>query len=346
MTSTKKVFDVVSLFSGCGGMDLGIEGTGRCRVIWANDNNRYVHPTYQHNFPDATLDGRSITEIHVDDIPACDGIVGGPPCQPFSALGKNRGTTDPRGLLFKEFVRIVSAKRPTFIIFENVPRLALSRHKSTLDLIVNDFESLGYNVHVKVLHANEYGVAQSRQRMFLVGIRSDTDKRKFVFPAPQTGPTATLRSAIFDLGDSAIESIRYKTNNPAINAHEHIPLEVVGLSAYFMRAQHMRSWDETSYTIPASVASLPFHPSAPKLLKICKVPDCIARAEQISTFGMVPGHTYRKFSARECARIQGFPDRFLFKYKSVRKVHRMIGNAVPPPLAAAVIKSIVAAIDV
>ena len=338
-------YKIVSLFSGCGGMDLGFERTGHFTVVWANEVNKNARSTYEHNFPNTTFDGRDIREINASEIPDCDGVVGGPPCQPFSCAGRMRGVADPRGRLFLEFVRVVAAKRPSFIVLENVPLLASKRYTKTLERIVSSFRKLGYNMHVKLLNADDHGVAQSRKRLFVVGIRIERGMREYRHPVASVSAPTSLRSSIGDLGDSAIVARRYKTAHPKINAHEYVSIDVVGLSSYFMETQRVRSWDEVSYTIPASIASTPFHPSSPKLMKSANIPVCISRAERIPQYRMVEGHAYRKFTARECARIQGFPDDFHFKYKTLTTAHRMIGNAVPPPLAAAVAKSILAAIE-
>ena len=342
---SKRMYKVVSLFSGCGGMDLGFESTGRFTVAWANEKNKTTRATYEQNFPTTTFDGRDISVINTDDIPECDGVIGGPPCQPFSCAGRMRGVSDPRGRMFLEFVRVVAAKMPVFIVLENVPLLASKRYTNTLKTIVSSFEALGYVVHVRVLHSNDYGVAQTRRRLFVVGIRDDPGLGTYAHPTASVSAPTTLRSSIADLEYSAISSRRYKTADPIINAHEHVAICVVGLSSYFMETQRLRSWDEASYTIPASVASTPFHPSAPKLERTCAIPTCISRAERIPVMRMVDGHTYRKLTARECARIQGFPDDFHFVYKTLGNVHRMIGNAVPPPLAAAVAESVISTLE-
>ena len=346
-TQQQRPMRVVSLFAGCGGMDLGFEaarlpdGRPAFHVVWANERDTRAHATYRRNFPAATLDPRPIGEVGAESIPACDGVIGGPPCQPFSSNGSRRGTDDPRGQMAFEFVRVVRAKRPRFFVLENVPALAQARYRGAFDRIVADFRELGYRVRADVLCAADHGVAQTRKRLFVVGVRADLPGA-YVPPSPvPVSRRPTLRDAVGDLEASAVASDAWASADPPVNAHEHVPVGCVRLSRWFMSNQRLRGWDEPSYTIPASVTSLPFHPSAPKLVRD-RARE--AKGDRPLFVRVPPVSAYRKFTARECARIQGFPDSYVFLYDRMTAVHRMIGNAVPPPLATAVATAVAEAV--
>lgn len=321
---------IVSLFSGCGGMDLGFEQEGHYTVVWANDTNGAARKTYAQNRPGAVLDGRSLRDIPSADIPDCEGVIGGPPCQPFSSFGARRGEMDPRGTLAFEFVRVVADKLPRFFVLENVAALATdTRHKGMYNALLTSFQSLGYVVRADVLVGTAYGLAQSRRRLFIVGVRSD-QPGVYEPPKPRRRRPRTMRDVIGDLSGSARPTNGYQTRNPKINAHEYVPLATSPLSRWFLGAQRVREWDKPSYTIVASLTSIVLHPSCPKLIRHKHRDYRLAK----------PKSAYRRMTARECARLQGFPDTFLFEYTSITPVYRLIGNAVPPPLARVVAQSV------
>lgn len=127
---------VVSLFSGAGGLDLGFQKAG-FNIVWANEFDKEIWETYEKNHSDTFLDKRSIANIPVDEIPACDGIIGGPPCQSWSEAGALRGINDKRGQLFYDFIRILDAKNPKFFLAENVSGMLLERHSEALKTLKN-----------------------------------------------------------------------------------------------------------------------------------------------------------------------------------------------------------------
>lgn len=188
---------LVSLFSGCGGMDKGFENAGFSRV-WANDFDKDAQAVFRLNFGD--IDGRDIREVPVEDIPECDIITAGFPCQPFSNAGNRRGVYDARGELYLECLRIIESKKPKAVLFENVKGLISSKHQSgqkLIDVIKEDLEKLGYAVNYKVVNASDYGVPQNRERLILVAFRNDLNKT-FVFPPIQEDKSKlTLRHISF-----------------------------------------------------------------------------------------------------------------------------------------------------
>ena len=125
---------VVSFFSGAGGLDLGFEKAG-FNITWANEFDKDIWETFEKNFPNTNLDRRSIVDVLSDDIPDCDGIIGGPPCQSWSEAGKLKGIKDKRGQLFYEFIRILKDKQPKFFLAENVSGMLAQRHSEALEYI-------------------------------------------------------------------------------------------------------------------------------------------------------------------------------------------------------------------
>jgi DNA (cytosine-5)-methyltransferase 1 len=305
--------NIVSLFSGAGGLDLGFKNAG-FKTIYANEHDKTIWETFEHNFKDVFLDKRDIRKINSNEIPDCIGIIGGPPCQSFSEAGSLRGILDPRGKLFYEYIRIVKDKKPLFFVAENVAGLLHARNKNTFLDIINKLESLGYFVKYKLVNAKDYKVPQDRKRLFIIGFLNNN---KFEFPEINTG-LITLKNAIFDLKDNA--KVFEKENKDSFN-HEYY---VGGFSSIYMSRNRVRSFDEVSFTIQAGGRHAPLHPNAPKMEKIEK---------NKMIFKINSEHLYRRLSVRECARIQTFPDEFLFLYNNVLDGYKMVGNAVPVKLA-------------
>jgi DNA (cytosine-5)-methyltransferase 1 len=319
---------IVSLFSGAGGLDKGFEAAG-FETIWANEFDKDIWETYQKNFPDTILDRRSITEIKSDEIPDSDGIIGGPPCQSWSEAGALKGINDKRGQLFFDFIRILQDKQPKFFLAENVSGMLAQRHTQALENIKKMFVESGYNLSFALLNAYDYGVPQDRKRVFFIGIRNDLDYF-FRFPNPLE-KKRVLRDTIYDLKENAIpaQPKNYSNGNHcSIPNHEFL---TGSFSTIYMSRNRVRSWDEPSYTIQAGGRHAPIHPQAPKM-------KFIEQNKRI----FVPGqeHLYRRLSIRECARIQTFPDDFIFYYDNLVSGYKMVGNAVPCNLAYFLAKSI------
>lgn len=310
--------NIIALFAGAGGLDLGFEKAG-FNVVWANEYDKEIWETYEKNFPQTVLDRRSIRDIPSDEIPNdFDGVIGGPPCQSWSEAGALRGIEDARGQLFYEFIRILKDKQPKFFLAENVSGMLAGRHSDALSNIINHFKYAGYNLNVQLLNAKDYDVPQDRKRLIFVGLRKDLDMT-FVFPKKkQNAPH--LRSAIWDLKDNALQARdKNKTNGTdcAMPNHEYM---TGSFSTIYMSRNRVRSWDEVSFTIQAGGRHAPIHPQAPKMLHV---------EQDLKKFVEGEEHLYRRLSVRECARIQTFPDDFIFYYDSLAAGYKMIGNAVP-----------------
>jgi len=321
---------IVSLFSGCGGLDLGFEKAG-FDVVWANEYDKDIWKTYELNHKQTILDKRSITQIETDEIPDCIGIIGGPPCQSWSEGGAKRGIEDKRGQLFYDFIRILSEKQPLFFLAENVSGMLLDRHKSALENFKQQFSDCGYNLSFSMLNASDFNVPQDRKRVFFIGYRKDLNL-EFQFPKPITPKIKrTLQNSIGDLKDSAIpksNGIGQDKIKPKIPNHEYMTGD---FSSMYMSRNRVRSWDEVSFTIQAGARHAPIHPQAPKMKLV---------EQNVRKFDSDYEHLYRRLSVRECARIQTFPDEFIFDYANISHGYKMIGNAVPVNLANAIAEKI------
>ena len=312
--------NIISLFAGCGGLDLGFQQAG-FNVLWANEYDRTIWDTYEFNHPDTILDRRDIRKINSDEIPDCIGIIGGPPCQSWSEAGAKRGIDDSRGQLFWEYIRIVRDKQPLFFLAENVSGILAPRNREAFTYILSQFEQIGYRVSFKLLNAKNFGVPQDRKRVIVVGYRESLG---FGFEFPEPGhEVLTLKDAIFDLRAIAPIPVKSKVDNyhPSLPNHECADL---GFSSIYMSRNRVRSWSEPSFTIQAGGRHAPLHPQATKMI-------LVAKDKRI--FDPNSPQPYRRLSVRECARVQTFPDDFIFKYKYIIDGYKMVGNAVPINLA-------------
>lgn len=288
---------IVSLFSGCGGMDLGLVGgfdflgkhyskTG-FEVIWANEINPAACRTYRENFGDYIVEGDIAKQIEL--IPkSADIVVGGFPCQDISINGKMLGVNGKRSSLYTYVVEAVKRVKPLVFIAENVGGLLLRANEYSLHKILSDFNSLGYNLSYRLYHADDYGVPQTRERVIFVGTRKPLPP--FTPPKRTCFKPVTAREALLDL-----------ENHPFDKAFSHIWSQARASSE---QGNRKLLANRPGYTMRAEChGNIQFHYSLP-----------------------------RRISMREAARIQSFPDSFRFPC-GLRETERQIGNAVPPVLA-------------
>lgn len=315
---------VISLFSGCGGLDLGFEKAG-FEIPVANEFDKTIWDTFEINHPKTNLIKGDIRNILESDFPDnIDGIIGGPPCQSWSEAGALRGINDERGQLFFDYIRILRDKQPKFFLAENVSGMLANRHSEAVQNIISMFEDCGYNISITLVNAKDYGVAQERKRVFYVGFRKDLHIN-FSFPEGSTKEDEkkiTLRDVIWDLQDTAVPAGEKNHKNPnAINNNEYF---TGSYSTIFMSRNRVKDWNEQGYTVQASGRQCQLHPQAPKMVKVGK-----------NDYRFIEGkeHLYRRMTVREVARVQGFPDTFKFIYDNVDTGYKMIGNAVPVNLA-------------
>ena len=310
---------LISLFSGAGGLDLGFHKAGFTTII-ANEYDAKICPTFRSNFPTTNLIEGDIRKINENVFPlGITGIIGGPPCQSWSEGGSLKGIEDERGQLFCEYIRILKKTQPYFFVAENVSGMLAARHTSAVREFMHLFDKAGYDVQFKLLNANDYDVPEDRERVFYIGFRKDLKVTDFKYPVPSLYKP-TLKDSIWDLKDNAIPALeKNKTNGDKciIPNHEYF---IGSFSPIFMSRNRVRSWDEPGFTVQASGRQCQLHPQAPKMIKI-------EQNKQI----FVPGkeNLYRRMTVREVARIQTFPDDFKFIYNDVNIGYKMVGNAVP-----------------
>lgn len=311
---------IASLFTGAGGLDLGFKKAG-FQVVWANEYDPTIWETLEYNFPKIKLDKRSVTNVLASDIPEVSGIIGGPPCQSWSEAGAGRGINDKRGKLFYDYIRLLKEKQPKFFLIENVPGILQLKHKKAFLNIIKELKNASYEISYKLLNANDYDVPEDRWRVIIVGYNR-TLKKKFEFPEPQKYKPV-LKDAIYNLCPPKSALSKNKTNGDVLKIPNHEYMKG-GFSSIYMSRNRVRSWEEPSFTIQAGGRHAPIHPQAPKMIFI----------EQNKRI-FFPGkeHLYRRLSVRECARIQTFPDDFIFKYHNIADGYKMVGNAVAVNLA-------------
>lgn len=328
-------YKVVSLFAGCGGLDLGFTQAG-FKTIWANEYDKTIWETYEYNHKGVKLDKRSIIDIPSGDIPYADGIIGGPPCQSWSLAGAMRGGNDSRGQLFYEYVRLLRDKKPLFFFAENVPGIVSTAHKAAFDKLLTNFYNIGYDINYCILNAKNYGVPQERIRVIIVGYLRDIGRR-FIFPpithsnlSKEKQPPLidgnirlqqiqSLKDAIGDLPEPLPARGKNYTNGDSLRIPNHEYM-VGGFSSIYMSRNRKKEWDEPSFTIQAGGRHAPLYPESNKMIKLGK---------DEWRFDDKTGYPYRRLSVRECARVQTFSDEFIFKYEKLSDAYKMVGNAVP-----------------
>ncbi|MFH0808696.1 MAG: DNA cytosine methyltransferase [archaeon] len=317
---------IASFFSGAGGLDLGFENAG-FKLVFANDNWSGCWETFEKNHG-VEINKKSISDIDPEEIPEVIGFVGGPPCQSWSLAGMMRGAEDSRGQLFYEYLRLLKNKKPLFFLAENVAGIISKTHLPEFKKIIEKFENLGYNVNWRLLNSKNHGVPQERKRVIVIGYRNDLNK-KFDFDNLKFQDIITLKKAIGDLPEStpAKEKTKPNENLEHVN-HEHIG---GGFSPMYMSRNRRKDWDEPSFTIQAGARHAPLHPDSPEMMKV---------GVDKRVFEDEDDPRLRRLSVRECARIQTFPDDYIFYYSSIQNGYKMIGNAVPVKMAEAIAKLI------
>lgn len=328
---------MVSLFSGCGGLDLGFQNAG-FNIIWANDFDSDAQAVYRLNLGE--IDGRDIHSVAESEIPNCDILTAGFPCQPFSNAGNRKGVHDSRGMLYQECLRIISDKMPKVIVFENVKGLLSTKYidgRNLADVIVEDLSTMndiGYNVVHKLVNASDYGVPQNRQRVLFVGIRKDLELT-FVFPEKQAKDQLTL-DYVLNIPEDVPNQVDWPLSPQALEMIEHIPeggsWKDVPYEHLAPRFRKIRD-DMKKYHSPKFYRRFARH-------EICGTMTASAQPENC---GIIHPTENRRFTIREVARIQTFPDSFVFiddSLKNITAMYKVIGNAVPVNMAQAIAQAI------
>lgn len=324
---------MVSLFSGCGGLDLGFETAG-FNIIWANDFDSDAQAVYKLNF--GKIDGRDILDVSEDEIPDCDILTAGFPCQPFSSAGNRKGVHDSRGMLYKECLRIIEKKMPKVIVFENVRGLLSTKYidgRKLVDVIVEDLSTMnnvGYNVDYKLINASDYGVPQNRQRVLFVGIRKDLGIN-FAFPEKQEKKSLTLEN-ILDIPQGVKNQVDWPLSPQALEMITYIP---EGGSWKDVPYEHLAPRFKKIRDNMKKYHSPNFYRRFARN-EICGTMTASAQPENC---GIVHPTENRRFTIREVARIQTFPDDFIFIDDTARNItamYKVLGNAVPVKMANAI----------
>ena len=312
---------VASLFCGCGGMDLGVVGgfyylgkeyaENPFDIVYSVDNDEYCTKIYNENFSHKCI-VKDVRQIEIDKMPEFDMLIGGFPCQSFSISAQNPprlGYKDERGMLFFEMVKILKERQPRFFIAENVKGLLSANKGKAFPMIIKEFENAGYKVVHKLLNASEYGVPQKRERVIIVGFRDEADLAKFKYP------TKVKTSERKVLGDVIIEEANH---DEGLFFSEKAVAGMMAVREKMNKGRAM-SLDEPCNTVSAHLAKVSLNSTDPVFMV---------------------GERYRRFSTREAARIQSFPDTFKLDSVSQIRQYKAIGNAVPPVMMWHVIQSL------
>jgi DNA (cytosine-5)-methyltransferase 1 len=303
----------ISLFSGCGGSDLALENLGY-RVIWANDIWQTACDTYKDNLKAPAIECGDIRDF--EKFPDADLQVGCYPCQGYTQGGRRKWKTDKRNYLYREFDRVLRKVLPKAFIVENVNGMVFGENRDLLDNQLTRYRAAGYRVDWAVLNARDYGVAQSRRRVFLVGVRSDQEF-EFQFPIPTHGPGTDKR---------------FVTQRDMISSLPKWPLGEFNTEPfhwYYLSRKRRLPWGQPSLCIVGHWRHVPLHPCSPPLRRI-----------DTDHWEFTNDKRARRLAYRECAVLQGFPKTWKWRNGTVRERFQMIGNAVPPPLFQSVVQSL------
>ncbi len=295
---------VVSLFCGCGGLDYGFHKAGY-EIVWSNDFDKYAVETYNNNFPNKALCA-DINQVDLESIPKHDVLIGGFPCQPFSMMGKEKGFEDRRGTLFFKVVEIIETQKrkgqqPRIVVLENVRNLLTHNKGNTFKVIKETLESLGYHVFSAQLNSADYGVPQTRNRVFLVCLIDDID---YKFP-----DGVKLNYTLQDLLEHDVPE-KYFLSDKILKT-----ILSNGTGGYYAKSE-----------IDLKIAR-PLTATMAKMHRACQ-DNYVTQKERI-----------RRLTPRECARLQGFPDSFKIEVSDAQ-AYKQFGNAVTVNVSYAIAKSI------
>lgn len=311
-TGNKKL-KAVSLFSGCGGMDLGIQGNFDYlnihynslpfEIVYAVDNDPYATRIYNSNFKHK-CETKDVRDLNVTELPIHDILLGGFPCQSFSISAQNPprlGYKDDRGKLFFEMVNVLKEKQPRFFIAENVKGILSANKKKAFPMIIKEFEKAGYYVKHQLFDASEYGIPQKRQRVFIIGFKNYQDFVYFKFPKPTTANEKVKLKAVID--KKANKEDKWFFSERAVQGMMRVREK--------MNKGRDQDLEQPCNTISSHLSKVSLNSTDP-VLKI--------------------NGRYRRFTPREASNIQSFPTNFILNTVSDNRQYRAIGNAVPPVL--------------
>ena len=360
-----KIFRVLSLFAGCGGLDLGFSGGFDhlgvtyeklpYKLVWANDVDTDAQAAYIAN-QDKYLGSHSfvlgdIRTQGTDDIPDFDILLAGFPCQPFSNAGNRKGVKDERGSLFEEVERFVKAKKPIAFVLENVKGILSSKMPDGTPIPLeirnrlrtvkcDDGETITYNIAVeRLLKTEHYGVPQQRHRVIIVGIKQEKNRDvSFDFELLQNN--VKKESLALTKVKHVLDGI--PPNSPYIDEHWHLSPQSAAMVPMITR-----SWKDIPYDLlPIRLKKIrdqmkKYHsPNFYRRFGLEEVNGTITASAQPENCGILHPHKNRRYTVREIARIQSFPDDYLFPCRSIDRKYKVIGNAVPPVFAFVIAKTL------
>ena len=324
-----KKITYIDLFSGAGGFSLGFDSLG-FENVFSIDKEPLFCKTYKYNFPHHLLVEKDICDLTNDEIVALRGnkkvdvVLGGPPCQGFSIAGNigRKFIDDPRNKLFKEFVRVVKIVKPAFFVLENVARLYTHNKGKTRQEIIKNFENLGYTVACQILNAADYGVPQVRKRVIFIG---SLHQQNIIFPKKEVTKYASVKSALENYPVLASGETSTIPNHKAMRHSEQMLTKMSYISDGGNRTE-----------IPLSI-----RPKSGDVRKYIKyksdMPSVCVTGDMRKIFHY---NQNRALTVRELAKLQSFPDDFVFQGGSLAQ-QQQVGNAVPPKMAAAIAKVII-----
>jgi DNA (cytosine-5)-methyltransferase 1 len=286
-----KIIHFIDLFAGIGGFRYGLESAGPFKCVWSNEWDKYASAIYKKHYGEC--DTRDITKIGAGEVPDHDLLCGGFPCQSFSIAGKRLGFDEARGTLFYEIARILSYKRPRYLLLENVKGLLNHDGGKTFETILGVLTDLGYECQWQVLNSKDFGVPQNRERIFIVGNLRE-EPRPQVFPVRQNGGLYTK-----DDQESPAQVSRPLRASPAGKSDsQYIVHNIYG----GFKETKARRFDRISPTIRTPKGG-------------GHIPD------------VVNGARIRKLTPVECERLQGFPDNWTAGISDTQR-YKCLGNAV------------------
>ena len=315
---SKQKIKYIDLFAGIGGFRYSFDKCG-CECVFSSEIDKDCCKVYQKNY--GNFPAGDITQICTDDIPDFDILCAGFPCQPFSICGKKQGFEDTRGTLFFEICRIVNAKKPKVILLENVKHLANHDKGNTLKVIISSLEQLGYHVSYRVLNSKNFGVAQSRERIILIG----TLKGIFNFDKLKTFSPVCIEDILDVSGNfEYLDKSEYTLIN-----REYVHQQSSGL--IFVGYRNKGMWKKG------------IRPNTEHLSRVHRQPNRIYSTK--GTHPTIPSqetsgrfwiyiekeNAVRKLTINECYKLMGFPDNFI-KDSSLTKAYKQIGNSVVIPM--------------
>lgn len=322
----RKKLSILSMFSGCGGMDLGFAQAGY-DIVWANDFDEDACETYKYNIGEI-IHG-DITKLEVPDIKNLDVLTAGFPCQPFSNAGSRKGTDDPRGQLYQQPFRFIEKLKPKAVIFENVRGILSTKGKNgkLIDEIIETLTNkYGYFVSYRLVNVSHFGVPQNRIRVIIIAVK-DKKYADHLFPEIVEGKDLSIRATLKGITNTLYNQKELMRLNPqALHYGSMIP--------------EGGSWKDLPYRVlPDRWKKIRdnmeryHYPNFFRRYARHEIQGTITAAFKPENAGVWHPTKDRIYSVREIARFQTFPDYFIFKGKTVKSKYQQIGNAVPPLMA-------------